>query len=72
MSATTYTAAEPGKLSGKIVIRRNRTVVLIPAFRWIPAREISRGDAANMLWGARKKAKMMRRPAYDFETGYQS
>ena len=67
MTPRAYTTSEPGKLSGIIAISKSRRVNLIPAFRWLPAREITRDNAAKILREARMRTRLMRRKANPWE-----
>lgn len=68
MTPRAYTTSEPGKVSGVIAISERGTVRLIPAFRWLPAREITRQDAAAILREARKRTTILKREARPWET----
>lgn len=62
-----YEANEPGKISGRIVVGPSRRVLFIPALRWIPAREITRTNAAQIIKEARGKMRMRARPCEPHE-----
>ena len=65
-----YESAEPGKVSGRIIVGPSRRVLFLPALRFIPGREIDRKNAANVIREARGKMRLRVRAAEAHELSF--